>query len=148
MKFPGTELAYLKNNSKYCMNMVTQVTQGIQITVETLFREDQSRPELGDFLFTYRISIENKSDLTVQLLRRHWFIFDSNGEHSEVEGEGVIGQQPILLPGDVYEYESACNLETDMGSMLGTYTMQRQLDGLQFKVQIPRFELITPQRLN
>jgi len=128
--------------------MVTQVTQGIQITVETLFREDQSRPELGDFLFTYRISVENKSEQTVQLLRRHWFIFDSNGEHSEVEGEGVVGQQPVLLPGDVYEYESACNLETDMGSMLGTYTMQRQLDGLQFKVQIPRFELITPQRLN
>jgi ApaG protein len=128
--------------------MVTQVTQGIRITVETVFREDQSRPDLGDYLFTYRISIENKSEITVQLLRRHWFIFDSNGEHQEVEGEGVVGQQPILHPGDVYEYESACNLQTDMGSMLGTYTMQRQMDGLQFRVQIPRFELITPQRLN
>jgi ApaG protein len=128
--------------------MVTQVTQGIQITVETQFRDDQSQPEMEDFLFSYLIFIENKSDLTVQLMRRHWKIFDSNGEHNEVEGEGVIGLQPILLPGEVFEYESACKLQSDMGSMLGTYTMQRQLDGLQFKVQIPRFELITPQRLN
>ncbi|MFI5151348.1 MAG: Co2+/Mg2+ efflux protein ApaG [Bacteroidia bacterium] len=128
--------------------MVTHVTQGIRVTVETRFREEQSRPEFGDYRFTYRVSIENKSDHTVQLLRRHWFIFDSNGEHSQVEGEGVVGQQPILGPGDVYEYESACHLETDMGSMLGTYIMQRQNDRLQFKVQIPRFELITPQRLN
>jgi ApaG protein len=128
--------------------MVTQVTQGIQITVDTQFMEEQSDPESGDFLFNYRIFIENRSDTTVQLLRRHWYIFDSNGGHSEVEGEGVVGQQPILLPGDVYEYQSACNLQSDMGSMLGTYTMQRQIDGLQFEVQIPRFELITPQRLN
>jgi ApaG protein len=128
--------------------MVTQVTQGIKITVDTQYMEDQSNPEAGDFLFSYRIFIENRSESTVQLLSRHWFIFDSNGEHSEVEGEGVVGQQPILLPGDVYEYQSACNLQSDMGSMLGTYTMQRQVDGLQFQVQIPRFELITPQRLN
>jgi ApaG protein len=138
----------MKNNSKYCTIMVTQVTQGIQITVDTRYREDHSRPESGDYFFTYRISIENKSEQTVQLMRRHWLIFDSNGERSEVEGEGVIGQQPVLAPGDVYEYESACSLETDMGSMQGSYTMLRQFDGVQFKVQIPRFELITPQRLN
>lgn len=128
--------------------MVTQVTQGIQITVDTRYREDHSHPEADDYCFTYRISIENKSDQTVQLMRRHWLIFDSNGEHSEVEGEGVIGEQPLLHPGDLYEYESACSLQTDMGSMQGTYTMVRKLDGLPFKVLIPRFELITPQRLN
>ncbi|MEW6468735.1 MAG: Co2+/Mg2+ efflux protein ApaG [Bacteroidota bacterium] len=128
--------------------MITQVTQGIQITVRTFYQDNYSRPGDNHFLFTYRITIENKSDYTVQLLRRHWFIYDSNGEHREVEGEGVVGQQPILMPGDIYEYESACNLNSDMGKMKGTYLMERQVDKLRFYVSIPEFEMVVPSRLN
>jgi ApaG protein len=128
--------------------MITSVTQGIKITVRATFQEGYSRPDEDHFLFTYRITIENTSEYTVQLMRRHWFIYDSSGEHREVEGEGVVGQQPILMPGDVYEYESACNLTTDMGTMHGTYTMERQVDKLRFLVNIPEFEMIIPARLN
>ncbi len=128
--------------------MITLVTQGIQITVRSTYQESYSRPEENHFLFTYRITIENKSEHTVQLIRRHWHIYDSTGEHREVEGEGVVGQQPILMPGDVYEYESACNLTSDMGKMHGTYLMERQIDKLRFYVNIPEFEMVIPARLN
>lgn len=128
--------------------MVTQVTHGIRISVRTEYQESYSRPDQRHFLFSYRISIENNSDFTVQLQRRHWHIFDSSGEFREVEGEGVVGQQPVLAPGEVYEYESACNLTTDMGKMYGTYLMERQADKLRFSVNIPEFELIVPHRLN
>jgi len=128
--------------------MTTLVTQGIQITVRSNYQESYSRPEENHFLFTYRITIENKSEHTVQLIRRHWHIYDSSSEHREVEGEGVVGQQPILMPGDVYEYESACNLTTDMGKMHGTYLMERQIDKLRFFVNIPEFEMVIPARLN
>jgi ApaG protein len=128
--------------------MVTQVTHGIRISVHTEYQEAYSRPDQRHYLFLYRISIENRSEYTVQLQRRHWHIFDSSGEFREVEGEGVIGQQPVLQPGEVYEYESACNLNTDMGKMYGPYLMERQVDKLRFNVNIPEFELIVPHRMN
>ncbi len=128
--------------------MVTAVTEGIKITVETKYREQYSNPLKSQYLFSYAVQIENQGDHAVQLLRRHWYINDSSGEYREVEGEGVIGQQPILEPGDVYEYESACNLMTDVGKMCGTYLMERTLDRLQFKVTIPEFKMIVPFRLN
>lgn len=128
--------------------MVTQVTHGIRISVYTEYQESYSRPDQRHFLFLYRISIENTSEFTVQLMRRHWHIFDSSGEFREVEGDGVVGEQPVLAPGEVYEYESACNLSTDMGKMYGTYLMERQADKLRFNVNIPEFELIVPNRLN
>ncbi len=128
--------------------MVTSVTLGIKITVRTQYQELYSKPEQGHYLFTYRVTIENNSEYTVKLIQRHWNIFDSSSEEREVEGEGVVGQQPILMPGDIYEYESACNLTTEIGKMHGTYTMERQIDRAQFKVEIPEFELITPSRLN
>lgn len=128
--------------------MVTQVTKGVKITVRTRFEGGLSRPELRHFLFTYRILIENKSEYTVQLLRRHWHIFDSNGEKREVEGDGVVGKQPVLMPNESYEYESACNLATDMGTMRGVYQMVRIIDKEKFMVSIPEFKLIAPQRLN
>ena len=82
------------------------------------------------------------------MLRRHWYIFDSNGEHREVEGDGVVGHQPVLMPNEVYEYESACNLTTDIGNMRGEYEMIRLIDKEKFHVEIPTFDLIAPQRLN
>lgn len=128
--------------------MATQVSNGIEISVKTTFMENHSFPERSHFMFSYRIYIENKSNVPVKLLRRHWFIFDSNGEYSQVEGEGVVGQQPVIAPGEYYEYESACNLTSDMGKMHGTYLMQRQTDGAAFKVRIPEFHLIVPYRNN
>ena len=128
--------------------MVTQITKGVQITVRTNFQPGFSRPAMSHFLFTYKILIENRSEYSVQLLRRHWYIFDSNGEHREVEGDGVVGQQPVLMPNEVYEYESACNLTTDIGKMRGVYEMMRIIDKEIFEVDIPEFKLIAPQRLN
>jgi ApaG protein len=129
-------------------DMVTQITKGVKITVRTNFQPGYSRPEMSHFLFTYKILIENRSEYSVQLLRRHWYIFDSNGEHREVEGDGVVGQQPVLMPNEVYEYESACNLTTDIGKMKGMYEMIRIIDKEKFEVEIPEFKLIAPQRLN
>jgi ApaG protein len=128
--------------------MATRVTHGIKISVESQYQEVYSRPEQRQYFFSYRIRIENNSDYTVQLLRRHWYIFDAAGTGQEVEGEGVVGQQPVLKPGDFYEYESACNLNSEIGSMHGTYLFVREADGGSFEVQIPRFELIATYRKN
>ncbi len=128
--------------------MATRVTHSIKISVQSQYQELYSRPEQRQFYFSYHIRIENKGDYTVQLLRRHWFIFDAAGTGSEVEGEGVVCQQPVLKPGEVYEYESACNLNAEIGSMHGTYLFIREADGKTFEVQIPRFELIASYRLN
>ncbi len=84
----------------------------------------------------------------VRLMSRHWYIFDSNGAKREVEGEGVVGVQPIIEPGSAHEYVSGCNLKTDMGSMKGEYHMMRLLDNAIFEVQIPEFYLIAPYRMN
>ncbi len=128
--------------------MKAQVTHGIRISVRTKYHPGYSRPDSAHFVFSYIITIQNTSNEKVQLLRRHWFIFDSCGENREVEGEGVVGQQPVLLPGDVYEYESSCNLLTDMGSMRGTYLFERRSDGARFVVEIPEFALEAEMKLN
>jgi ApaG protein len=126
----------------------TQVTHGIQISVATKFQSEHSDGDNRYFLFAYYITIENKSDFTVQLLSRHWDIYDSSSETSVVDGEGVVGEKPILEPGEIFEYNSACSLTTDIGKMSGTYLMERKIDKAQFYVTIPEFELIVPQRLN
>ncbi len=125
-----------------------KVTEGINISVDSQFRNEHSVVEQNHYLFTYKIRIENKSEYTVQLISRHWDIFDSANEYSEVEGDGVVGEQPILEPGESFEYESACVITTDIGKMSGTYLMERTIDKARFRVVIPEFELILPQRLN
>ncbi len=128
--------------------MVSKVTDGVKVTVLTEYQPDYSNPGQDHYVFTYKILIENHSEHTVKLLRRHWLIYDANGTVREVEGEGVVGLQPILEPGDLHEYVSGCNLRTDIGKMAGTYLMERILDGRQFRVIIPAFSLIVPYRLN
>ena len=128
--------------------MVTAITEGIKISVDTIYQDEHSNPENGHFMFAYRISIENLTDFEIQLMRRQWFIFDSNGTVREVEGEGVVGVQPIIMPGESYSYVSGCNLKTDIGSMRGRYLMRRSLDNSEFLVEIPEFELVVPFRLN
>jgi ApaG protein len=128
--------------------MVTKITDGVKISVETIYQPEYSNPVNEHFMFAYRINIENLTENSVQLLNRHWHIFDSNGTKREVEGEGVVGQQPIIEPGDNHEYVSGCNLKTDMGKMKGSYEMERIVDGLKFRVNIPEFYLIAPYKLN
>lgn len=128
--------------------MVTAITLGVKISVETTYQDDHSNPGNHHFMFAYRIMIENLTDYTVQLQRRQWFIFDSSGAQREVEGEGVVGEQPVIEPGESYTYVSACNLNTDIGSMSGNYLMKRLADNKEFIVDIPDFELIVPYRLN
>lgn len=128
--------------------MVTEITEGVKVSVETEYQPEYSSPSQGHYVFTYRIEIENKSTNTVQLMRRHWFIHDANSLAREVEGEGVVGQQPILEPGQRHQYVSGCNLRSGIGKMYGTYLMERVVDGYQFKVVIPEFNMIIPFKMN
>ena len=128
--------------------MIAKITKGIKISVETFFQDDYSAPINDEYLFAYRITIENTGDQPVQLLRRHWFIIDSTGEHREVEGEGVIGNQPSIDPGKSFQYVSACNLHSEFGTMHGYYLMVNLYTKKQFKVEIPKFNMITPGKVN
>lgn len=123
-------------------------TEGVKVLVQAEFQEMYSQPAQQHYLFTYRIKIENHSPATVQLLNRHWYIFDSLGMHSEVEGPGVLGVQPVLEPGQVHEYISGCPLRSNFGQMWGYYTMQRVFDGKLFTVEIPKFQMVTPYLMN
>ncbi|MFD1187873.1 Co2+/Mg2+ efflux protein ApaG [Pontibacter rugosus] len=128
--------------------MDTKTTEGVKVTVTTNYLPDYSSPVQQHFVFAYKIKIENNSEFTVKLLRRHWYIHDSTGVMREVEGEGVVGQQPTLEPGEMHEYVSGCNLKTGIGKMRGTYKMERMVDGRQFDVSIPEFTLVVPYKLN
>ncbi len=127
---------------------MTLITNGIKVSVEVFYHEEQSRPAKARYVFSYRVTIENVGTETVQLLRRHWYIFDSIGETHEVEGEGVIGQQPILMQGETHQYTSKCPLMTSLGKMYGTYLMQNQTDGHTFEAHIPEFRLMAPSLMN
>ena len=128
--------------------MHTAITRDIKITVETAHQPSVHPNFAGEHMFAYRITILNKSEYTVKLLRRHWYIVDINHELAEVEGEGVVGQQPVLEPGEEHCYVSGCAIKSDIGKMYGTYLMERQWDGLLFEVKIPEFTLIVPVRNN
>lgn len=128
--------------------MIQQVTEGVSITVETFYQPAQSNPLSSEYLFAYKITIENLSNVPVKLLRRHWHIIDSNGSYREVEGEGVIGQQPVIEPGNNYQYVSAANLRSDMGKMYGSYQMENLYNKRLLKIMIPEFQLIAPFKNN
>jgi ApaG protein len=125
--------------------MVSMVTSGVEVSVETFYQADANQQE---HIFAYRVTIENLNSFPVQLLRRQWAIFDSDGSHREVEGEGVIGQRPILEPGGRHQYISGCNLNTEMGRMSGSYQMVNLNTLREFRVIIPAFDLIAPAKLN
>lgn len=123
-------------------------TAGITVEVATNFISDQSSAQNAHYAFAYRITIRNNSDYTVKLLRRKWILTDSLGEVRVVEGEGVVGQQPILAPGEEHVYVSGTQFSTPFGKMEGTYTMKRLLDLQEFEVGIPVFILEYPFVLN
>lgn len=118
----------------------TATTENICVTVRPVYLDGQSDVLNRRFVFGYFVRIENGGPVEVQLVRRHWYIHDSNGRIQEVEGDGVIGIQPVIAPGGVHEYNSFCVLETFSGFMEGFYLMQRE-EGERFSVSIPKSDL-------
>jgi len=127
---------------------MTQLTQGMSIGSRVTFKPEFSDPGKGYFVFFYRITVENHNLFEVQLLSRHWEIFDSNGMRTIVDGEGVVGEKPVLAPGESFTYESACNLATGIGRMKGHYTMVQTDTKRSFKAMIPEFKLEVAYMLN
>ena len=128
--------------------MVNLISEGVEISVETFYQQDYSNPLQSEYMFVYQIALENHNSFPVKLHRRHWYISDSNGAYREVEGEGVVGVQPVIAPGEKYQYVSGCNLRTEMGKMSGTYQMENLNSKELFEVNIPAFEMIVPLKYN
>lgn len=122
------------------MALFSEITENIKVSVRPLYLESESNVLSRKFVFAYFITIENLSSDAVQLLRRHWIITHDTGKVEEVEGEGVIGKQPVILPGRKHDYNSFCILESLEGFMEGTYLMKRS-NGETFSIVIPRFIL-------
>ncbi len=130
--------------------MYSATTKAIRVTVEPTFLEDQSAPSDDHYVWAYQVTIENTGGDTVQLINRHWRITDAMGRMQEVKGEGVVGEQPRLAPGEQFEYTSGTPLGTPSGIMMGTYEMEDEA-GARFEIDIPAFSLDSPyqaRRLN
>jgi len=119
----------------------------IRIDIETTYVESESLPDEDRYVFAYTITIRNEGGVPAKLLSRHWVITDANGKVQEVRGEGVVGEQPHLKPGEGFQYTSGTMLETPMGTMTGSYQMVAD-DGSTFDAQIPEFLLTTPRTLH
>jgi len=122
--------------------MVTATTEGIKVTVEVTYQPEFSSPHQHHYVFTYKVNIENNSSHTLQLMRRKWEIYDAGDVSKTVEGDGVVGQQPILEPGNKHEYVSNYNLKSGLGKMRGSFFMEKLFDGKLLEVKIPEFQLI------
>lgn len=128
--------------------MVSKISRGVEISVETFYQAEYSNPAANEYMFAYRITIENQNDFTIKLLKRKWFIFDSCSDNKEVEGDGVVGVQPVLQPGQQFQYVSGCNLRSEMGRMSGHYEMENLKNKSFFDVKIPPFDLMAPMKHN
>ncbi|MCS6983797.1 MAG: Co2+/Mg2+ efflux protein ApaG [Leptospiraceae bacterium] len=118
------------------------ITDDIRVRAVAAYLPEESHPEKNQYMYGYRIQITNLGSLSVQLRFRHWIIINSDGKKSEVRGPGVVGEFPFLRPGDSFEYASFCPLDTDFGTMEGSYTLYRE-DGKIVEAKIPRFYLAT-----
>jgi ApaG protein len=127
--------------------MSDTTTQGIRVQVESLYDEDRSAPQENYFFFAYRVRISNVGSESAQLLSREWIITDANGYQQQVQGPGVVGEQPVLAPGEEFEYTSFCPLSTPVGSMHGSYRMVRE-NGDAFDAVIAPFSLAVPHSVN
>jgi ApaG protein len=128
--------------------MITALTCGVKISVESLYRKDLSNVGNSMFFFNYRIVIENMNPFEVQLISRYWFIFDSLNPSKEIAGEGIVGEQPILESGQKHVYVSGCDLHSEIGYMRGYYVFERMDTNERFKVAVPKFELVAKLKLN
>lgn len=129
------------------MSVQKQVNPNFEVQVKVTYIESESRPDQNQFLFAYKVRIQNKGSSAAQLMSRHWIVTDAFGQSEEVRGAGVVGVQPKIQSGQSFEYESACPLMTSSGSMRGTYQFTSDL-GENFEIQIPEFYLIAPQALH
>jgi ApaG protein len=127
--------------------METTQAYRIKVDVETTYIQEQSVPEENRYVFAYTITITNKGSVPAQLISRHWIITDANNKIQEVQGEGVVGEQPYLEPGDSFRYTSAAMIETPVGCMQGKYQMVAD-DGFEFEAEIPVFNLSTPHTIH
>ena len=127
--------------------MSTAVSDGIRVSVTSSYVPEQSAPKARRYVFAYTVKIANEGSQPAQLKTRHWIITDGNGKVEEVRGPGVVGQQPLLRPGENFEYTSGCVLQTPRGEMRGTYQMYRP-DGSMFDATIAAFALALPYSLN
>ncbi|SDR68507.1 ApaG protein [Halopseudomonas xinjiangensis] len=127
--------------------MTASSTYTVAISVQTRFLREQSDPEANRFAFAYTISIRNDGAVAAQLLDRQWTIHDGNNKIQQVEGPGVVGEQPVIEPGATHTYSSGCLLETPVGTMQGSYGM-RAADGHEYRVPVPLFRLAKPNALN
>ena len=123
--------------------MYSKTTKGVTVTVTPYFLDDQSEPDEQHFVWAYQVTIDNQGNEKVQLKNRYWKIIDSNGSEQEVKGEGVVGEQPILNPGEKFEYTSGTPLSTPSGFMGGHYEMETKA-GKKFEAIIPQFSLDSP----
>lgn len=128
--------------------MATTVTQDIQVTARCRYEAAHSDPTIGRFIFSYRITIMNRGRETVRLKSRHWIVRDSLAARRSIEGPGVVGETPILGPGEEFSYGSMCDLRSGYGTMEGTYRMVRTQDGREFDVDIPSMSLEFPHGWN
>ena len=128
--------------------MTSQITEGVAISVEVKYEADYSNTVNNEFMFAYKITIENQNAFPIKLLSRHWYIFDSNATKREVQGDGVVGEQPIINPNQKYHYISGCNLNSEMGSMHGTYLFENLFNKSVFQTIIPQFHMAVPFKLN
>ena len=128
--------------------MVTEITEGVRVSVEAEYQPEYSSPSQYHYVFTYRVSIENNSPKTIQVMRREWHSQDAGYKNREVTGEGIVGQQPIIEPGNTHQYVSGCNLKSGIGCMYGTYQIERLVDGKLLNISIPIFQMIAPFKLN
>jgi ApaG protein len=126
--------------------LFTEVTREVRVSVRAFYLEDQSQPDQSHYVWAYRVSIENEGQRTVQLLRRSWLITDGMGREQKVHGPGVVGEQPVLEPGESFEYTSGTPLSTPSGFMRGTYHMVERDSGEEFDVAIPAFSLDSPHQ--
>lgn len=127
--------------------MPTKPSYNIKVKVKPFYIENQSFPEQERYVFGYTITIKNEGNIAARLLTRHWIITDASNKKQEVHGEGVVGEQPLLRPGDSFEYTSGAILETPVGSMQGSYQMLAD-NGVTFDAEIPAFTLATPRTLH
>jgi ApaG protein len=126
--------------------LFTEVTRDVRVSVRAFYLEDQSQPDQSHYVWAYRVSIENEGQRTVQLLRRSWLITDGMGREQKVHGPGVVGEQPVLEPGESFDYTSGTPLSTPSGFMRGTYHMVERDSGEEFDVAIPAFSLDSPHQ--
>ena len=123
--------------------MYSATTKAIRVSVKPIFLDDQSTPSEDHYVWAYQVTIENTGGETVQLLNRHWRITDAHGRMQEIKGEGVVGEQPRLRPGELFEYTSGTPLTTPSGLMMGSYEMEGE-GGQRFDIDIPAFSLDSP----